>query len=78
MLVGAIGEWYAPGASPATACPATGVRAAGPGELAIDVDLPAGSWVLVSAVGGCAMGSPGRDSFGADRAAAGDWPSCTP
>jgi hypothetical protein len=77
LYADALGSWYAPGAASGSAC-FIAVTPDGPGRLGATPALAANSWLVVTASSSCAEGGPGRDSLGADRAAASTWPWCGP
>jgi hypothetical protein len=71
-----LGSWYSPTPGEGTVCGITTWTDNQDGTVTLDYELPAGSWVLVTASDPCREGPAGADSGGAERFGIGSWHDC--
>lgn len=76
--VDGIGSWWAPAPDRGTTCALVEWTDRGDGTVRLDVDLPVGAWVDVTASNPCGEGPSGRSSLGAVRSDASTWVACGP
>jgi len=73
-----LGSWYFPRAATGSVCGIDTWTDNGDGTLTVDYDIPAGTWIVVTASTSCAEGPAGTDSEGTERMGQGVWELCGP
>jgi len=76
VYIDQLGSYYSPAVGDGTACTVTDWTDNGDGTLTLDVFVPPGSWVVVSASNRGGESTVGLDSSGIDRGSVGSWESC--
>lgn len=78
LYADALGSWYEPSPGSGSMCTLTGWIDNGDGTNTLEVAVPAGHWIVVTASSACAEGPAGEDSSGTERTGVGFWQLCGP